>query len=380
MFFKEIINSLLLDQLIVLIVLGAMFFVQLLYYVLVYAQPIYRKVKQISKLTDQPTSVIICAKNEADNLEKFLPKVLEQDYKTFEVIVVNDCSEDNTEMLLAGLEQKYKNLRHTTIEPDRKFRHGKKLAISIGIKSAKYDYLIFTDADCCPVSKNWIQELVAGYDKTSEIVLGYGKYASAKGLVNRMVRFDTLMIGLQYLGFAILGKPYMGVGRNLSYKKQLYFEGSGFGSHYHILSGDDDLFINEHSSRKNTNVVLSKDSFTSSVPPLTFRQWVKQKKRHLSTGKYYKFSDKVVLVLEPLSKLLFYFGVIYILFSPAYILGVAIYSIRLIIQMVIIKLGMNKLDEKGFLLLIPFLDIFIPVFQLSLIFSNKSNARNQKWN
>lgn len=368
------------DQFIVAIILATMLLVQLIFYVVIYAQPVYRKAKSITKLVSDPVSVIICAKNEAANLRQFLPKILEQSYNDFEVIVVNDCSEDETEMLLAELEQKYSRLRHTTIEPDRKFGHGKKLAVIIGIKSAKHERLVFTDADCYPTSKNWLQEVVAAYNDTNDIVLGYGKYAGSKGLLNRIIRFDSFMIALQYMGLAILGKPYMGVGRNLSYKKKLFFEGKGFGSHYHILSGDDDLFINEHSTRKNTAVVLSKDSFTVSIPPNRFVDWIKQKKRHLTTAYFYKTTDKIILGLEPITKLLFYLAVIYLSFTQAWMIGLAAYTIRLIVQLVIIKLGMMKLNENGFLFLIPILDVFIPVFQLSLIFSNKINARNRKWN
>lgn len=380
MFVDDILNNITIDQQIVLIVLASVLLLQFLFYLIVLAQPVYRKVKHISRQVEQSVSVIICAKNELENLRKFLPKVLEQEYKDYEVIVVDDCSEDETEMFLADLEQKHKHLRHTTIEADMKFSHGKKLAVTIGIKSAKNDHLVFIDADCYPESKNWLQEIMSGYDDNIDIVLGYGKYDRQKGLLNRIIRFDTLMIGMHYLGLAIIGKPYMGVGRNLSYKKQFFFEGRGFGNHYHVLSGDDDLFINEHSTKKNTAVAISKDSFTSSVPPQSVSEWVRQKKRHLSTAKYYKIGDKLILGFEPFSRLIFYLSIIYLAFTPVYLLAIAAYGLRLLIQLIVMKLGMNKFSEKGFLLLIPLLDIFIPVFQLSLIFSNKINAKNRKWN
>ncbi len=368
------------DQFIVLIILASTLFVQFIYYFGIYFRVIFHRSKKQIQLSTEPVSIIICAKNEETNLKKFLPKVLEQEYPNFEVIVVNDCSEDGTEMLLAKLEQTHKNLRHTTIEVDNKFRHGKKLAITIGIKSAKSNILIFTDADCYPASKNWLHEIANSYSENTNIVLGYGKYIKAKGLLNRIVRFDTLLIGLQYLGLAIVGKPYMGVGRNLSYKKELFFNGSGFGKHYHILSGDDDLFINEHAKKKHTQVCCTKESITCSVAPTTFAEWFKQKRRHISSGKHYKFSDKVILGLEPISKLIFYIAIIYFLFTPFYIVGLGIYGFRLFVQMIIFKLGMNKLSEKGVLFLIPILDIFLPLFQITLIISNKITAKNGKWN
>lgn len=367
------------NQFIALCIISGTLLIQLVYYLLVYGKVIYKRNRKIDHILNEPVSVIICAKNEEQNLRKFLPVVLEQNYSNFEVIVVNDCSQDDSEMYLAELEQTHKNLRHTTIETDNKFRHGKKLAVTIGIKSAKNNYLVFTDADCVPASPNWLQEIMNAYTEKTEMVLAYGKYKKTKGLLNRIVRFDTFMIGLQYLGMALLRSPYMGVGRNLSYKKDFFFAGKGFGNHYHILSGDDDLFINEHSNRNNTSVAIAKESITESVPPATFMEWIKQKKRHLSTAKYYKLTNKLVLGLEPVSKLAFYLVLIYLCFTPIYYIAIGIYLFRLLMQLIIIKIGMNKLTEKGFLLLIPFLDIFLPIFQLTLMLANKINTKKSKW-
>jgi hypothetical protein len=147
-----------------------------------------------------------------------------------------------------------------------------------------------------------------------------------------------------------------------------------------MLSGDDDLFVNENANKKNTAIVLSKDSFTRSLPQTKFSQWVKQKKRHLTTGKYYKFGDKFFLMLELFSRLTFYVGLLalfFVNFIPEIIAG--IYGFRLFIQLLIIKLGMNKLGEKGFWLLTPVLDIILPIFNLFFIFSNQLNKRNRKW-
>lgn len=368
-----------LEQLIVLALVSLALFIQLYYYLFVYLKPVLWKQKSANDETE-PLSVIICARNESENLKNFLPKVLEQHYPEFEVIVVNDCSEDDTETVLAELQLKHKHLKHTTIEPDRKFSHGKKLALTIGMKAARYEYLVFTDADCYPESENWLSEINKAYTHKKQIVLGYGGYENKKGLLNKIIRFDTLFIALQYLGFAQTGRPYMGVGRNLSYNKSVFFGGNGFLKHYKLLSGDDDLFVNENANKKNTAVVISKDSITRSLPQTNFSQWAKQKKRHLTTGKYYKFGDKFFLTLEVFSRLFFYFGLLglfFVNFIPEIIAG--IFAFRLFIQLLIIKLGMNKLGEKGFWLLTPVLDIILPVFNLFFIFSNQLNKRNRKW-
>lgn len=361
------------------IILLSSLFIQLFYYLLVFSRVGFYRKKTKTNNSSIPLSVIICAKNEEDNLREFLPLILSQKYSEYEVVVVNDGSQDNTETLLAQLEQTNKHLRHTNIEHNPNFNHGKKLAVSIGIKSAKHKHLVFTDADCYPESDLWLQSIANTYNTTNDIVLGYGKYKTQKGLLNKLVRFDTLMIALQYLGMAMIKKPYMGVGRNMSYKKSLFTNGKGFSSHYHILSGDDDLFINQHANKKNTLVAISQNSFTCSIPPQTFRQWIKQKKRHLSTSYLYKASDKIILGLEPFSKLVFYISLILLIFSHYQLIVLSIYLFRLLIQGIILKLGMIKLNERKILFLLPFFDIILPIFQLFLIKSNKRNKKNITW-
>lgn len=376
---SDFISILSITEFIIFVVLIVALFIQLFYYLFIFAKVGFSSDKKEKTNVTFPVSVIICAKNEEENLRNFLPFVLNQNYPNFEVVVINDGSEDATETVLAELEQSYKNLRHSNIELNPNFAHGKKLAVSIGIKSANYEHLVFTDADCYPVSEFWLQSLMNGYTENNEIVLGYGKYETKKGLLNKFIRLDTFIIGLQYLGMAMLGKPYMGVGRNLSYKKNLFFNGKGFSSHYHILSGDDDLFVNEHSNKKNTFACFDKNSFTCSLAPKSFKEWKTQKKRHFATARFYKFSDKFLLTLEPFSKLLFYTTFIVLLFTPFYLISICFYLFRLLVQGLVLKLGMKKLNEKGFLLLLPIFDIFFPIFQLFLLRGSKKYAKLKMW-
>jgi poly-beta-1,6-N-acetyl-D-glucosamine synthase len=327
-----------------------------------------------------PVSVIICARNEAERLKKNLPLILEQDYPYFEVVVVNDCSEDDTEMVLAELKQNYPHLRATTINKDKKFTHGKKLAVTVGIKSAEFDWLVFTDADCRPQTKNWLERMQRNFGHEKEIVLGYGGYYRKKGLLDKFVRSDTMFIAMQYLGLALFGKPYMGVGRNLAYKKQLFFGNKGFSKHYHLMSGDDDLFINQVARKENTAIETDKESFTRSEPVDSFKQWFYQKKRHLTTYPYYRSGSKYLLGLEMFSRLLFYASFVGLLFLNHEIyLVLATFASRLIFQLVVVKSVMKRLKEKYLLLFSPFMDILIPVFNFIVIISNRIGSNNNRW-
>jgi len=316
-------------------------------------------------------SVVICARNEYRHLAENLPLILEQDYPDFEVLVVDHSSDDDTHYLLTSLQEKYLHLKNIVIREDLNFFTGKKFPLSIGIKSAKYDMVVLTDADCKPASKDWLARIRAGYTKKTEIVLGYGAYNRSKGLLNKLIRFDTAHIAMQYLSYASAGIPYMGVGRNLSYLKQLFYKNNGFISHYQVRSGDDDLFINRVASRSNTAVVIHPDSFTYSDPKQTADQWITQKRRHLSTSNLYRFRHKLLLGLYSLSLLLSYLGFILLLafnWSVYPVLG--IFLLRLVSQYVVYARCMKKLKENDLVLLVPFYEIILLLFNAAILVSN----------
>ena len=363
-----------------LCVLAAAFIVEMIYFLALYTKA-GRKPKEKSvegKLS--PVSIIICAKNEASNLRNNLPYILDQKYKDFEVVVVNDCSEDDTEDVLSELKVKYSNLNVTTIAKDRKFTHGKKLALTVGIKAAKNEWLLMTDADCRPVSENWITTMAENFTNDKEIVIGYGGYERKKGLLNNIIRFDTVNIAMQYLSYAISGKPYMGVGRNIAYRKSSFFNNKGFASHYHVASGDDDLFVNEVATKKNTAVEYRTEAHTISQPSATFKAWFNQKKRHLTTAKYYRPKFKFLLLFEMIFRFLFYTSLITLCCHPElYIVGIGFYVIRSFVRLLVFKNVMKRLKEKDLLLPSLLYDIIIPVVNMILDIVNAVSSNRNTW-
>lgn len=330
--------------------------IQLFYYFRYYVPVLFYKDKTTKEKS--PLSVVICARNEAFNLERNLKFVLEQDYQDFEVIVVNDCSTDNTDEVLGEYLSKYNNLRITNIPLDRKFSHGKKLALTVGIKSAIHEKVVFTDADCKPETKDWLTCISNGFEG-KDIVLAYGGYKRKKSLLNNYIRFDTLTIALTYLGFALAKKPYMGVGRNLAYKKELFFKNKGFASNYGLLSGDDDLFINEVSNKENTAIVIDKRSFTRSEPETSWGAFFKQKIRHLSTAGNYKKSNIFRLTLEPLSRAWFYTLLIVLLWLQInWIAVVSIAGFRTLVQFFVFEKAGRKFGEKNMWLSYIIFDVY----------------------
>ena len=255
--------------------------VQLFYYLYFFSKLAQYKPPLKSSSQQYPVSVIVCARDEAENIARNLPGILVQQYKTtHEIIVVNDNSTDETKYLLDELKKTFKNLNPVPLMQEAKMIPGKKFPLSIGIKSAKYEVVLLTDADCVPASENWIYKMQDGFYGGKQIVLGYGAYHKHPGMLNKLIRFETFHSALQYLSFALAGMPYMGVGRNLSYKKELFFNNKGFSSINHIPGGDDDLFINKVATKDNTAIVIDKEAHTLSEPEKTWSKWQRQKFSH----------------------------------------------------------------------------------------------------
>jgi len=353
--------------------------VQLVYYWGVYGKLAFFKQKNEFVRSDQPVSVIVCARDEYYNLKENLPLLLAQDYSTFEVVVVNHGSEDETQYLLRDMADEYKNLKIVNVSQDLNFFTGKKFPLSIGIKSASYDILLFTDADCIPASNQWLRRMAANFTEGTEIVLGYGAYNKSKSLLNLLIRFDTTRIAMNYLSFARAGMPYMGVGRNMAYRKSLFYRQNGFISHYRIQSGDDDLFINKAATAGNTRIEIQAEAHTISKPKASFDQWLRQKRRHLMTGSFYKPSHKFALGLFAFSQILFWVSAISLLvlwYQPYVVLGVVV--LRLFSQLLVTGKTMIKLSEKGFLLLVPLFELFLMVISPVLAFANML-SKPVKW-
>lgn len=349
--------------------------IQVLFYLIIFTKFAFLKPEKKRK-KNIPVSVIICAKNEAENLQNYLPSIISQDYEDFEIVLINDASSDNTLEVMEDFSKQNKNIKIVNVENTEAFWGNKKYALTLGIKASKHDYLLFTDADCKPLSKHWIKEMSAHFIKTQTIVLGYGSYSKIKNsFLNKIIRFETLLTAIQYFSFAKLGLPYMGVGRNLAYTKKAFFDANGFVNHIKVRSGDDDLFINQIATNNNTSICISPESFTESKP--TFKSWIKQKRRHISTAKYYKLKHKVLLGLFYFSNLLFW-ALAISLFIKTYNwpFVIILFLFRLVIQYVIITASSKKLNENDLIVWTPFLEIFLIIIQLTIFINNLISKPN----
>ena len=311
----------------------------------------------------EPVSVVVCARDAYEQLVELIPVLLRQNYPNFEVVVVNDCSDDETEEYLKDLQRSEPRVKPVQLRQHLNFFNGKKFPLSMGIKSASYDLLVLTDADCLPTSDDWLRSVVSCYGERTDVVIGYSPYRFSKGLLNRLIRFDALQCGVLYLSAALAGKPFMGVGRNLSYRKRLFYENKGFTSHYTTPAGDDDVFISQVATRRNTQVCLDPENTVTATPTSSFWQWVRQRCNRYSTIKMHRADTRSFMALHYWSQFLFYGCFIALFFlKPAFGLGsdlpfqayyypvlAIFFLLRYITQLIIYHGAAKRLGEHGLL-------------------------------
>jgi len=376
MSFTEILS----DPFIIAIIfaIALVWIVQLWFYLYRYRGIIIRnnrlKANQTNESVNQiPVSVVICSRDNAENLEKNLPLILEQNYRDFQVVVVDDASEDNTQDVLVRLEQIYPNLYHTFLPAGVQNVSTKKMAMTIGIKAAKYDYVIFTDPDCQPADNEWLSSMAGNVNSKTDIVLGFTDFVKTEGFFNALVRYDNFFSAIQFMSSAFFGRPYMALTSNLLISKDVFFKNKGFASHLNLTAGEEDLFIRDVSSKSNTAVSVMPESVLAVEKEELWKYWKKQKLKQFSTYPGYKFLVRFGLASELFSRILFLvlflFVAIYGFISSKYLLTIyafSLFSFRILAQVMLFKSTSNILRIRFNLFTGILFDIIAPVVKFNL--------------
>ncbi len=349
---------------ILLVVFGVCLVIQLYFHWAQFSKVAFYKRNARPKLDEElePASIVLCARDAYEYLTELIPVLLNQDYPDFEIVVVNDCSDDETEEYLKDLERREPRVKPVQLKQHLNFFNGKKFPLSMGIKSAQNDLIVLTDFNCMPVNDQWLRSVVNRYNHQTEIVIGYSPYVQKKGSLNHLMRFDALQNGLLYLSAALNHHAYMGIGKNLSYRKELFFRNKGFISHYTTAVGEDDLFINKVSTKKNTEVLIDAENAILTTPTSSFKLWMRQKGSRYSTVSKYDGRSRLMLSLFYGSQLLFYVSFITLIAhcaKPAFVItGGAVFYIPILVfffllrfgsQMIIYHKASKRLGEKGLL-------------------------------
>jgi len=325
---------------------------------------LFRRLRHIDSPSQGPlvvlTSVVVVFKNEIDNLKILVPKLLAQDHPNFEIVLCDDFSTDDSFRYVNNLDHPQIKVMQASVD-----RPGKKLALKEAIKYAKGENILLTDADCYPASNGWIQSMSARLDE-KQIVLGYSPHTKKAGWLNKLIRYETFITALQYFSYALAGIPYMGVGRNLMYKKNLFISSTALEESTHLTSGDDDIFVNAVAHDNNTTINLDPKSFVHTYPSSTFAEFLKQKRRHVTTASSYKLPHQLLLGLYALSHVM-----VYLLFVSGLIIGNAFtitagFLIVITIKWAIAKRAFNTLECDDLFLSFPILDFSMMLYYVLL--------------
>lgn len=340
----------------------------------------YKPDAKNQEFPDRPISIIICAKNEEATIASSINSIIDQSYGDFELLVVDDNSTDDTSTIIKSLSAKYSKIRLLNIKDKPAHLVGKKYPLSKGIANSEHDWILLTDADCQPASNNWITKMTAHLAKGKKIVLGFSPYKTYPGLLNKFIRLESIYTAIQYFAFAIIKKPYMGVGRNLLYHKSLFSSSGGFASHMDIPSGDDDLFIRDAATSENVAICLDPDTFTYSEPEKSLKSLINQRTRHASTSIKYSNFHLISLLLLNGSHFLHYISILFIgLTEVSMLFALVCYLPRLFTLLIVYSPILKKFKAAQLLPWIPLLDLmivlFYPVIAILLI-----TRKSKKWN
>lgn len=352
--------------------------IQFVYYVFVFGKFSFAKSEQaVGKI--KPISVIVCTKNDQNNIQKYIPILANQNYPNFEIVLIDDASNDDTLEVFEQLEKQFSNIKIVKVANNEAFWGNKKFALTLGIKAATHEHLLFTDSDCFPTSQNWISEMSSCFDNQKTIVIGFSNYQiKSNSLLSKLIRFESMFSATRYFSWAKIGKAYTGNGKNLAYTKAEFFKTNGFINHMKIRSGSDSLFINEASDSNNTAICFSNDSFTSSELKMNFKQWFNHLQRRSATATHYKIGDKFQIKLFHLSQIaVIALPIVLLSYLFNWQIVTSLIFFRYLFTWIILGYAASKLNEKKVMYLFPIVEIVLLVVQVNIFVANLFSKQTQ---
>ena len=290
-------------------------------------------------------SIVVCMHNEAQHVDVLMNALLDQTPTPPEILIINDGSTDETNIKLNSFLDKNNSIRVIHLKGGG---IGKKRPLATGITQAKHNVILCTDADCIPQSNHWAALMVEGLGTKYQLKLGVSLPTKRSGFLGKLQNFEAERIALNYIGMAEAGYPYMGVGRNLAFLKSSWENVGGFNSHLQIASGDDDLFVQEMvASGVTVGTETRKEGQSNSVWPHTWRKWMNQMKRHLSTSSSYRKSTLILLSLPVIADFMMYIGVVLEFIHSHVWIAMSILGVNAMVRGLIFRTFLLRVGRPG---------------------------------
>ncbi len=313
-----------------------------------------------------PVSIILAARNEEQNIRSCVKALIDQNYPEdlLQIVIVDDGSTDETVPILKSFESKVSDL---TILQTHSKTGNKKLALDKAIRKCTGEILLFTDADCVP-SAAWVQTMVNYFSDDIGLVAGFSPVIDpSDSFFGKILHLDSIAAGFVAAGAIGNGSAATCTGRNLGYRRQLFQEVNGFSEIQKSTSGDDDLFLQlvKMKTHWNINYAIDSDAIVPSYQTKSFVQFINQKKRHLSAGKYYNRKNQFLYLLFHLSNLSFFvFPILSVWYQKFLISSLLLIMGKLFFDWVVIRSCARKFQQP--INFNPFLvwEIFFPFYHL----------------
>lgn len=369
----------------ILIVFGVITLIQLVYYYVIYGRFAFHRKKSALGFRDIPVSVVIVVRDDAALAVQNLPQLLDQQYSSFEIVIVNDRSRDeNSLQAIREYKDRYPNIKLVDLSTAVSTSRGKKMAISMGVKCATYDHILLTAPNCKPSSRQWLSKMAQNFQFQQKIVLGYNTFEKKKGLYSHFLLYDNLVGAVQYFAHALMHSTYRGDLNNLAFVRPLFYKQNGFIAYNHLLYGEEDIFVHRASTPNNVAVEYDPDAATLQQHTPSYGYWRLHKVSLYFTRKYNSTKNRLLLSGYELTNLLFYallaLSIVASLHQPtALYITAGIAVLRIASLYVVMGISAARLQEKQNIPSLLFYDflfaILTPLLWLSAKLHHKKIAQ-----
>ena len=377
--YQDIFSGLALSELVLLTVFGVLFLLRLLHLFLFTGRVLFRKKVDNNEAEKKPLSLILTIRNEEENLKNNLPKILSLENIDFEMVVVDDFSQDNSYLILGLLKDRYKRLTISALNQETKF--STKLALNIAIKATNNKWILTVPVSLAEVAAEWLDYISQATNNEKNVVIGYSTVARSKGFYNRLTRIENYFSYLKSTGYILNGIPFVYSVENVAFQKEKYFEIGGFGQkvteHYANL----ELVINSFIRKKTTAVLFNKESSIRKTEVVKRADYFDLLKKSIRIESHLSSSKRVILFLIEFGKLLFLpiAAFVIVLLPELWIILAGLMGFIFTPYLFIIKITQNRLNERKIFIPSLVYDLLMPYYKLFFRWHFNRRSRKNRW-